>query len=504
MSQALAYSKVSFWLHATDRGLDKFRGSGMVVGDQHILTAKHLLYDEAGDLFPLWASAAINATTSQKIEDVQAHPTLDIALARVSSFPARVRPASLNRQGFDSAKAIGFTVTGFLEGGDDEPQVLEVTQYSGQERHFLSNVKHPPGYSGGAICVANAVWAVLTSHYKDPNTHRGCAVAVHQFWDWLEPLLPPSAPTGKEQPLRCPPGHSPVQVALWDALFTGQPTGWESMHGHGLARLFDEAAEGRGWAPCASSPQQFFQFCVGYGLPDAAIPFGAELLSCLSEVLEGAAHPGATLAGGLPEPARRVLVALCSVGIERWAHAVVGDAAHIPVPDAGGVLRLALEDEWAVYLLAAAKFSLRTRLTPDLSGRPPGLITIKAPVEPKHGDHLSPVRSAVVSALYGRLMVDPSDTLAKLMLPALRKKLQTDLLLGYKSGEAHNPLSDPANRKQAWTEFEMPVTEYGDAGGTSPAAPSAADALKAFSADLRGMIEFLNEKLNPPSDRPAR
>ena len=82
---------------------------------------------------------------------------------------------------------------GYFEGASEAGQLVHPLNFDDAHKQYRLDTKQPEGHSGSALCIGERVWGMAIRHYRDPNIHRGCALAVHQFWDWLGPLLPESA-----------------------------------------------------------------------------------------------------------------------------------------------------------------------------------------------------------------------------------------------------------------------------------------------------------------------
>jgi hypothetical protein len=303
--------------------------------------------------------------------------------------------------------------------------------------------------------------------------------------------------------LGCPATYSPSCAVFSKSLFEHQQAGWESLKSHGLAELFQGVATERAWHVALDSAQDFFNFAVTAALT------GDTLLYCLQEVMVKA---GRTHAAGrkkaLPEPARQVLLAFCSVAIERWVNHVAS-AVPLPPPDLASGMRLTLDAPWVVYLVAAAAFQRKSRLTPESGSHathiaehsippPPALIMAYSPVDPGSADLLEPVRAALNDAYRGYAVVRPALRSAhstplsgyiKGNMGAINAHLGGDVILGVRFNDPGNTLLNLAVRQAAYAEFNAPTVEFGDDGQCDAA-------LRDFAANLQQMIYDVSRMLH--------
>jgi len=183
---------VSFWSSPDSKDEAHFVGSGFFIAPCKVLTAKHLFKREGG----LWLRPE-RGTSAITPASVASHPELDAAIATLDVMP---EGATVLRPLLDSSFRGEVKLNGYFEGKLEAPHPYTVTTFDSNFRHYLLSPKQPQGHSGSAACVDQRVWGMTIQHYIDPNTLRGCALAIHQLRPWLceqipdlgRMLLPPS------------------------------------------------------------------------------------------------------------------------------------------------------------------------------------------------------------------------------------------------------------------------------------------------------------------------
>ena len=176
---------VSFWSSEVSMELKDFVGSGFFIAPGRVLTAAHVVDDPR----PLWLRPEAGATQAYAVERsrVCKHGSLDVAIVPLPVMPAgafSLRPWT----GQGHPREI--MLNGFFEGRKEEPHPYTVLSFDSVEQHYLLDSKQPEGQSGSAACVGDRVWGITVCHYIDPNTLRGCAIALSQVWDWLVEKVP--------------------------------------------------------------------------------------------------------------------------------------------------------------------------------------------------------------------------------------------------------------------------------------------------------------------------
>ena len=176
---------VSFWSSEVSMELKDFVGSGFFIAPGRVLTAAHVVDDPR----PLWLRPEAGATQAYAVERsrVCKHGSLDVAIVPLPVMPAgafSLRPWP----GQGHPREI--MLNGFFEGRKEEPHPYTVLSFDSVEQHYLLDSKQPEGQSGSAACVGDRVWGITVCHYIDPNTLRGCAIALSQVWDWLVEKVP--------------------------------------------------------------------------------------------------------------------------------------------------------------------------------------------------------------------------------------------------------------------------------------------------------------------------
>lgn len=176
---------VSFWSSEVSMELKDFVGSGFFIAPGRVLTAAHVVDDPR----PLWLRPEAGAAQAYAVERsrVCKHGSLDVAIVPLPVMPAgafSLRPWP----GQGHPREI--MLNGFFEGRKEEPHPYTVLSFDSVEQHYLLDSKQPEGQSGSAACVGDRVWGITVCHYIDPNTLRGCAIALSQVWDWLVEKVP--------------------------------------------------------------------------------------------------------------------------------------------------------------------------------------------------------------------------------------------------------------------------------------------------------------------------
>jgi len=222
---------VSIWKSKDSTRADDFVASGFFVADCLVLTAKHVL--KISD--KLWARPRVGGQASYLMSDAKPHDELDVTLLKIDLMPQGTQ--ALVPLLDDKREQLDVDMLGYFDGRREEVKAVQILNYDQAARHFVFGQKQPQGQSGGALCVGDKVWGMPVRHYVDPNTHRGCAIAIHHFWDWLRQYLPASAsntnPTsnsmGVGNPARAFSAEtSKLQLMLWRYLADH----WQQISGH--------------------------------------------------------------------------------------------------------------------------------------------------------------------------------------------------------------------------------------------------------------------------------
>ena len=182
---------VTLWKKPNSSAQEDFVCSGVFVAPACVLTAGHALAVAP----QLWITAFGFANSSPVIRSVR-HESLDAALLFIESVPPDAGFLACDRRLQVDRLPKPLTLDGSFEGRLEAPQVVTVLNFSADDRHYLIEPKQPRGQSGSPICTADgAVWAIAVRHYEDANTQRGGVIAVHQFADWMDPLIAPLLPS---------------------------------------------------------------------------------------------------------------------------------------------------------------------------------------------------------------------------------------------------------------------------------------------------------------------
>lgn len=191
---ALRSAMVSLWSHATSREASAFLGSGVFIAPATILTVRHIAA-KGGPLFAL----GYGKTVAHEVRRAAQHdaPEIDVAVIWLDDHPLDAQTAPVDGRLLSAGMEV--RVGGYFEREYEAPSPTTVKQQVAEDRHYLIDLKQPQGYSGCPVEVDGRVIGVVCRHYKDPNTHRGCFIAVNQFADWLAAQVP-----GVVTPLRAP------------------------------------------------------------------------------------------------------------------------------------------------------------------------------------------------------------------------------------------------------------------------------------------------------------
>lgn len=182
---ALRSAMVSLWSHPTSRETSAFLGSGVFIAPAVILTVRHIAIKD-GPLFAL----GHGRTVAHEVRRRASHPDteIDVAVVWLHDHPLDAEIASMGSVLLSSGLKVW--VGGYFEREYEAPSPTTVKQQVAEDRHYLIDLKQPQGYSGCPVEVDGRVVGVVCRHYKDPNTHRGCFIAVNQFADWLAAQVP--------------------------------------------------------------------------------------------------------------------------------------------------------------------------------------------------------------------------------------------------------------------------------------------------------------------------
>ena len=195
----------------------------------------------------------------------------------------------------------------------------------------MANVKQPVGHSGGAVCADEKLWAVSACHYVDPNTVRGCAVAIHQFGGWLKRLLPHAVDLDDTAEIAIGPHATPAQKALAKVL--GKPCAWADLSRGFIAAMEKQIGQLPGNAAFSLPSLQ--------SLDDIGVNPGVDpklLLYRVSPAVTGVSGSQKDALKHLTETLRETILTFCNVLAERYVlGAALGGGrasmhdAHVPV-----------------------------------------------------------------------------------------------------------------------------------------------------------------------------
>ncbi len=176
---------VSFWAAEKSTAPEDFVGSGFFIASGKVLTAAHVVDGS----HPLWLRPEAGATQAYTVERARVckHGSLDVAVVLLPVMPAGAISLRPWQGGTCPPEVV---LNGYFEGRREQAHPYTVLSFDPVAQHYLLDSKQPQGHSGSAACVGNWVWGITVCHYNDPNTLRGCAIALSQVWDWLVEKVP--------------------------------------------------------------------------------------------------------------------------------------------------------------------------------------------------------------------------------------------------------------------------------------------------------------------------
>jgi hypothetical protein len=287
---------------------------------------------------------------------------------------------------------------------------------------------------------------------------------------------------------------TPIQGELRGALHSDSERGWNSLFDAGIAGLFQRYGQRKSWNDWPLTADGFFDFCTSICFD------GDELLVCLHAVVGDAAVAARHDGKGLSEKCRVVLLAVCTLGIERWVTSVSAQF-KVTAPDTSKPFRLEVDDPWVVYLIAACALELQLRIQadrldvlPNFVHVPTQMVTVIAPNEAVLGVNqqaqFDMVETALVQVLRQRDAAMPSKGhIQRLLRAASSSENRSGLLLGVRFDDEGNVLQSAAVRDHAEKTWRLKTVMYGT---TTPDA-----ALKAFEEGLSEMVRDLQLALSP-------
>lgn len=303
------------------------------------------------------------------------------------------------------------------------------------------------------------------------------------------PYTPKNPNPGKSSALP----ESPARIAFRQSLFADQQAGWKSLQAHGLVAIFENTLPEWDTPALLACPQDFFNFCTD------PIVTGDALLYWLRDVLMTAEGRATGTKKMLPILARKVLLALCTVGIESWVEEE-SSGVPLPPPNLADGIHLKMNDPWAIYLIAVVIFKCSSQLEPGDDGTPRSLIPVIVPDEFGHKPPLDAVESAVSAfartgkAVAGKAHPARGHTDTVRLLKQLIKRLENKLIFQVGVHDNGNPLSSAEMRRQVFELYDVPTVVSGDTGQPDPT-------LKTFVIRLTEIIHDLHTYLYPDAKR---
>lgn len=186
-SSRIAQALVRFWNHPHSRDpVGNYVCSGVFIADKRILTVGHAFDGGA----TLWAEPRFAGQAYPLIGKPCIHPRHDAACVSIDVMPANAQWLEVDPTTPHALLTSGdCTLDGFWRSGE-EHVAIQVLNFAADKGWYITTPKHPRGHSGSALCHAGKVWAIAVEHFADPNTDRGCVLAIEQLWDeWLQNLV---------------------------------------------------------------------------------------------------------------------------------------------------------------------------------------------------------------------------------------------------------------------------------------------------------------------------
>ena len=183
----IAQALVRFWDHPHNRDPRlNYVCSGVFIAKNRILTVEHAF--DGGRT--LWAEPRFAGQAYALVGSRSTHPRHDAACVDIEVMPANARWLELDPTTQHAQLSTDCTLDGFWRSGEEHVRV-QVLNFAPDKNWFITTPKHPQGHSGSALCHLGKVWAIAVEHFADPNTDRGCVLAIQQLWHgWLDALVP--------------------------------------------------------------------------------------------------------------------------------------------------------------------------------------------------------------------------------------------------------------------------------------------------------------------------
>lgn len=447
---------VSFWSHPSDTELAYFVGTGMFISDYHILTARHLFFDATGQQqHRLWVRPAVNFQASAECVEIAFHPHFDIALIKLAISPDQIKPISLNPCHHAALAQQTVYMRAMFEGKLTQPEAVQVDFADSLENHYVINKKPPKGNSGGALLVENKLWAIIVRQYGDPNIHKGCAIALQQFYQWLLDLAGQElAGKSPEHPLIEPAFDASNNCQNLAALLN-KPEIWPLLEKKKILRKLRQEVQKicLESANTLTSPQAIYMLCTSAKVP------AYELLCKMPAVVAGSQQLNANQLRQTDLPLQQTIIAISMVLAERYLNEQISSVAEIRIDEHGVNAPVASE---AISTLIAALW-LKKKNNIDLKiglkvedGAVQALSALQivnSPLEYGHQSAIDHVKIQVWQKLNAGKPVSPKDWKNErnsfykdIYIPEIQSSIQKalggeagyDLLLTYNSD---NPVS---------------------------------------------------------------
>ncbi len=318
---------VSFWSHPSDTELAHFVGTGVFISDKHILSARHLFFDATGQQ-QLWVRPAVNFQASAACVEIAFHPHFDIALIKLAICPDQIKPIPCQHLALAQQTVY---MRAMFEGKLTQPEAVQVDFADSLENHYVFNKKPAKGNSGGALLVENKLWAIIVRQYSDPNIHKGCAIALQQFYPWLLSLVGPDL-AGKSPTHPCiEPAPDASNNCQNLAALLNKPEIWPLLDKKNILRKLRQEVQ----KICAESastltnPQAIYTLCTSAKVP------AYDLLCKMPATVAGGAQLNAQQLRQTDLPLQQTIIAISMVLAERYLNEQMSSIADIRIDEHG-------------------------------------------------------------------------------------------------------------------------------------------------------------------------
>lgn len=343
-----AHAFVGFWSHSSDTALRHFVGSGMFVSDTHILTARHLFFDATGkQQHRLWARPAANFQEAAECVEIVFHPHFDIALIKLATYTGQIVPLKLHPSHHTALAQKTVYMRALFEGKLTKPEAVQVDFPDSAENHYVFNKKPAKGNSGGALLVEDKLWAIIVRQYSDPNIHKGCAIALQQFYPWLLDLIGPQVAGNSPTHPFIEPAFDASNNCQNLAALLNKPEIWPLLEKKNILRKLRQEVHKicPESANTLTSPQAIYTLCTSAKVP------AYELLCKIPAIVASGQQLDAQQLRQTDLPLQQTIIAISMVLAERYLHEQLGANAELRIDEHGVSAPVASE---AISTLIAA------------------------------------------------------------------------------------------------------------------------------------------------------